>query len=142
MTAVQRLAVGARDGVIATAAMSVVLVAADATGVLRPLPPRQIMRQVLPAASERTVDVATLVGHTGYGAAAGAAYRAVLPSAHAGPVTGALYGVALWVAGYEVWVPLAGFLPPAHRDRPGRTVTMLVSHIVYGSVLGALSRAR
>ncbi len=142
MTSAHRLLVGVRNGVIATVPMSVVMGAAALVGTLRPLPPRQITQQLLPPASERIVDGAALLSHTTYGAAAGVAYELIFRTRRAGPLSGALYGAALWVLGYEVWVPIGGLLPPAHRDRLGRTLPMLAAHIVFGSVLGALPRGR
>jgi hypothetical protein len=41
---------------------------------------------------------------------------------------------------YEGWVPAAGIMPPAHRDRPSRSATMVVAHAVYGAVLGLWTR--
>ena len=53
---------------------------------------------------------------------------------------GATYGFLVWAAGYEGWVPMLGILPPAHRDRRSRVATMMLAHLVYGSVLGRLLR--
>lgn len=58
----------------------------------------------------------------------------------ANAATGAAFGLAVWAAGYEGWVPAMGVLPPAHRDKRSRALTMLAAHLVYGAVLGVASR--
>jgi hypothetical protein len=78
--------------------------------------------------------------HFGYGGAAGAAYAAVARPETRGVLTGSLFGLAVWAGGYEGWVPMIGALPPAHRDRRGRALTILLAHVVYGGALGAVAR--
>lgn len=136
-----RLLTGVGSGVVATAGMSVVLAAAALTGLLRPMPPWQITRRVFPSVSERTTGLLTALGHTAYGAAAAALYTTCVAPSRAGPSSGAGYGLALWAAGYEVWVPVARLLPPAHRDRPTRVIVMVAAHVIYGMILGALEGA-
>ncbi len=84
---------------------------------------------------------ATLAAHFGYGIAWGSAF-ALLYSRWRAPISpalqGALYGSALWAAGYAGWAPLLGLLPPPTRTHPGRWLTLVPAHWVYGGVLGAL----
>jgi len=46
-----------------------------------------------------------------------------------------------WLAGYGLWVPAIGAVPPLHRDRPGRQVALIAGHVVYGAVLAEGLRA-
>ena len=51
---------------------------------------------------------------------------------------GALFGLLVWGVSYLGWVPAAKILPPAHRDRRDRQVTMVIAHLVFGASLGLL----
>ena len=111
----------------------------------RPSPPRQVtVRMARRAGADEVVDgepeqsAATLVAHFGYGAATGALYGPLarrLP----GPalLKGAAYGLAVWAASYQGWLPAAGIMPPATRQPPERNVTLILSHLVFGTALGA-----
>jgi hypothetical protein len=85
--------------------------------------------------------LATLL-HFGFGAAAGAVFgvgasgvrRIGLASA-----IGVVYGTALYMVSYLGWVPALDIMPTATQDRPGRSITMLVAHWIYGASLGALT---
>ncbi|MDQ0769419.1 hypothetical protein QF031_002168 [Pseudarthrobacter defluvii] len=124
----------------ATGAMSVLLVAADVTGVMDYEPPRKIIDKFFPRLPLPLRNTAAIVAHFGYGIAGGSLFalaRWKRPTVG----TGLAYGAVVWAAGYEGWLPAMGILPPAHRDKPGRAVTVLVAHLLYGAVLGkALDR--
>lgn len=81
------------------------------------------------------------MAHVGYGTTFGCAF-ALLYGRWRAPMSpalqGALYGSALWAASYAGWAPLLGLLPPPTRTHPGRWLTLVPAHWVYGSVLGAL----
>jgi hypothetical protein len=132
-----RIARGAAAGVVATLAMSALVLVVRRCGVLPSLPPRDVVDRLGPALDEDTARVVTAASHLAYGAAAGAVLAAVA-GRRVGTVSGGAYGAALWVVGYEGWVPAIGALPPAHRDRPDRALPMLAAHLVYGAVLGRL----
>lgn len=51
-----------------------------------------------------------------------------------------MFGLTVWAASYGGWLPIAGVLPPAHRDKPGRAFSIIAAHIVYGVTLGLLER--
>jgi uncharacterized membrane protein YagU involved in acid resistance len=129
---------GAAAGLVATAAMSAHMLSRSSADAIGTPPPRRIAEALLPAESASTRRVAAVVLHLAIGATGGAVYGGV--RRHAGPVTGALHGMSIWVAGYEVLVPLLGVLPPAHRDSAARRAALLQAHLVYGSVLGLLLR--
>jgi hypothetical protein len=137
-----RIARGTAAGVVATLVMSAFVLALRRCGVLPSLPPRDVVDRLAPVLEEDAARVMTAASHLAYGAAAGAALAAVA-GRRTGAISGGVYGAALWVAGYDGWVPAIGALPPAHRDRPDRAVPMLAAHLVYGAVLGRLlGRAR
>jgi len=54
-------------------------------------------------------------------------------------LAGAAYGLAVWFASYEGWVPKLGALPHAHRDRWDRQAMMIGAHVAFGAVLGAIA---
>jgi hypothetical protein len=130
---------GALVGIAATLPMSALMTASVAAGVMPDQPPRRIIGELLPGLPDRAADVVTVVTHALYGGAAGAAY-ALLPLPRRSSTTGTGFGLLLWAAGYEVWVPLVGALPPAHRDHRGRVATMIAAHLVFGAVLGRSAR--
>ncbi len=100
-------------------------------------PPQRLARQMLPRESAAVRRVAAVASHVAIGVSAGALYGA---RRRRGPLTGAVYGVMVWAVGYEIVLPLLGVLPPAHRDDPGRRSALVGAHLIYGSVLGTLSR--
>jgi len=130
---------GAGTGLVATLAMSGVLVLAARRGLLKEPPPRAIVRTALPGLSEEAVDAGAILAHLGYGSAAGVLHRALLGSP--GPVASVLYGLGLYAGSYEGWVPVLGALPPAHLDDRARQASMIAGHVVYGAVL-SLAAAR
>lgn len=140
---------GAVAGVLATLPMTVLLLAGQRAGLTGRLPPSKITSKVLRAAGSRREkppghSLATAVAHFGFGAGAGAILGALYrPETRAGgALVGAAYGTVVWLASYMGWVPAAGVMPPATRDRPGRPATMLAGHWLYGAVLGALLARR
>lgn len=140
------VAVGGVCGVIATAAMTGEMWAAQRLGLIRRLPPTVLTAAVLSAVghaprTEERLNAATLVAHVGYGASCGGLFallaarlRVPLPTS----LQGVLYGSALWALSYAGWAPLLGLLPPPTRARRGRPLTLVPAHWVYGGVLGAL----
>jgi hypothetical protein len=132
---------GAVAGVAATAAMSALMVGAERGGVMPGQPPRMIVDRFAPRLDASTADTVALLMHGAYGAAAGAGY-ALGRGRRASAASGAVFGVLLWAAGYEGWVPVLGVLPPAHRDDRGRVLAMVLGHATYGAVLGALLARR
>lgn len=131
---------GIVSGLAATTAMSALLLAADRLGGVDEPPPQKVTRAALPALEEEYVPGTASVAHYGIGLAGAAAY-ALWPRRVRGVGTGILHGLAIWAVAYELLLPRAGVLPPAHRDKPGRAVTMILAHVVYGGVLGSVRRA-
>ncbi|PPF87857.1 hypothetical protein C5B96_03480 [Subtercola sp. Z020] len=133
---------GIVTGLAATAAMSVVFVGADRAGAVDRPPPRSIVDHFLPFVPPKASDRAAATTHFAYGAAGGVAFELLMHALHEPRLgrrlaSGAAFGLAVWAAGYEGWVPAMNVLPPAHRDHPARVASELAAHLVYGLSLGA-----
>ncbi|MDB5077883.1 MAG: hypothetical protein JWO42_4062 [Chloroflexi bacterium] len=135
---------GGIGGVIGTAAMSAVMMAARKTGIMGRQPPEKLVEKGLDRIgvdrTRETQDALAVVLHFGFGAAMGAffglAYRRLHPSIDAAPA-GIIFGSLVWAVSYKGWIPALGVLPPPERDQPGRQQTMILAHLVYGSTLGS-----
>ena len=140
-----RLARGAAGGVLATAAMSLVMLASRRLGVVGKLAPEHITEEALDAAGaergQAEEDVATGLAHFAYGIANGAVFAVVgprLPGPRA--LRGLLFAGGLLLISYEGWVPAARILPPLRAQSAGGAGTLVTSHIVYGLVLSLTAR--
>jgi uncharacterized membrane protein YagU involved in acid resistance len=107
-----------------------------------PLTPREIVdsgsKQLgLPLAGETAKDVTT-AAHFLYGAAAGAMIAALNPDPS--KRTGAAAGVAVWLASYMGWIPMAGTLEPATRHPARRNLLMIAVHLVWGTATAGAIR--
>jgi hypothetical protein len=138
---------GALAGLIATAPMTWAMRAA---GRLLPwtvsdrLPPRQITESALrkvggEAASPERLDALATLAHYAYGAAGGAVLgvvvnRSPLPK----PLTGALFGLAVWGGSYLGLLPAAGVRKSALNDPKERSLQMIAAHLVWGVTTAAL----
>ena len=159
---------GAAAGAIATAVMTT-LMKPGLPRVLGPRwrPRRWVPRQVADWLLDRTAGVdrrrhfgrravgdearaaAALLAHFGYGAAAGAVYGLVRGT-QAGafpdggtPAAGAAWGLVVWAAGYEGWMPRAGVRPATSDFPPSRWPLPIANHVVYGMVTaGVVERLR
>jgi hypothetical protein len=139
---------GALAGAIATIPMSAVMYAAEVAGLMGEYPPEIIAEQGLAAVGVRegedVNDAAATVAHLGFGAAAGALFgllrrRVRLPIS---PVAqGIGYGLLVYAASYDGWIPAIHIMPAPENDRPGRQPSMAAAHVVYGAVLAALLRS-
>lgn len=108
-----------------------------------PLPPREITTQALHRAgwahclNETGQRRATWAGHFAYGALAGMLFAPFVPrQQHRAIASGGLYGVAVWAASYQGWIPMLGLLKPASKQPPGRNAMMIAAHLAWGSVTG------
>jgi|TARA_Y100000114_G_scaffold157040_1_gene186701 uncharacterized membrane protein YagU involved in acid resistance len=142
-----RAARGAVAGATATVPMTAVFVAARAAGAYDTLPPTEILERLAGPTRRRRrtrpVDRWSMVLHVAFGAGAGAAFAVLAPGARGRrAVLGPVWGVLVWLASYEGWLPIAGILPPAHRDHPPRARAIAIAHLVWGMGLGLLTRRR
>jgi uncharacterized membrane protein YagU involved in acid resistance len=131
-------------GVAATAAMSVVVRAAQALNLLQRPPPASITERAL-GLPPSTVHVPTAIvngaAHLAYGAMLAvpfAALRRAAPLRSYRLLPGMAYGLAVYVANYEALLPALSLMPAAHRDTTKRVSTMIGAHLVYGAVLDQL----
>ena len=110
-----------------------------------PLPPRTITVRlaervgIAQQLDETDRRAASLAAHFGYGAAMGGVYGAVheqipLPLG----VRGAAFGLAVWAASYQGWLPAAGILPAATHQPSERNNLMIAAHVVWGVSLDVL----
>ena len=118
------------------------MLAAGRAGLMGRQPPEAIVRRtgalVAVEPRGRLADALATVAHLLFGAGTGAAY-ALLPPARRPVVRGAAVGTAVWAVSYAGWVPALGALPPAGpRPTAATRSSMVVAHLVYGAVLGAV----
>lgn len=143
MNPMRSLVEGAAGGAVGTAVMSVLMAPDAEAGRRSERPPLRIVRHLLPAAVLRRTRGGrplAMVGHIGYGCGAGALFGVLVRTPP--PLwAGVAYGVALWLAGYEGWVPAMGAMPPAHRDDPERAWRVGAAHLSYGTALSVVLRA-
>ena len=144
--AVGNLGAGAVAGILATGLMSAVMLGAKRIGLMGAMPPETITARFLDrlgwhSRSGETQDFLAVVTHVGFGATAGSLF-AVIQRRLRPPVppvvAGMVFATGVWLVSYQGWVPALGIMAPASRDRPGRPQSMLVAHLVFGAVLGAL----
>ncbi|MFI7114866.1 DUF6789 family protein [Nonomuraea sp. NPDC050227] len=129
---------GAAGGAVATAAMSVVMLAGSRAGLMEDQPPKRIARALLPGHRHRPKPGEGVVGalaHLGFGVTAGALYGLLTRGRRTPSALGVGYALTIWIASYEGWIPSLDILPPVSRDRPGRPAVMALGHVVYGSAL-------
>jgi hypothetical protein len=144
---------GALGGALGTATMSLFMAAAHRSGMLGTPPPAIIADAAIDGrgdgggASSR--NALALAGHFGFGSAAGVLFgllhRRFRPHRHSSifpALQGVTFGLLVWAVSYKGWIPALGIMPPPERDRPGRPVTMIVAHIIYGATLGAVAGRR
>jgi uncharacterized membrane protein YagU involved in acid resistance len=85
--------------------------------------------------------VITAIGHFSYGALAGTVYGAIAHRLRLPPLLkGMLYAMAVWSFSYLGWLPAAKVLRPATEHPPRRTALMIISHLVWGAVVGLITR--
>ena len=113
-----------------------------------PLPPRHLTTRLahrvglLSSLSEQDRRALTLLGHFGYGAAAGALFPALMRRSPLPPVaTGIALGLAVWTASYAGWVPLTGLMPPPGRVPLRRNLLMIAAHVVWGAGTDMITQA-
>ena len=137
MELLRNAARGAAAGLVATGAMSAVMLAFRKQ--MGEQPPDAIAKTAADAVgaepTESQADALASVLHAGFGMSVGAGY-ALLPRYLPPPVRGVALALVVWAVSYQGWVPALGILPPADDDRPARPPVMIGAHVVYGAVLG------
>ncbi|MER7128451.1 DUF6789 family protein [Streptosporangium saharense] len=132
---------GGVGGAVATAAMSAVMLAGSRAGLMEDQPPKHIVRAALPGHAHRRKPgegALAALAHFGFGITAGALFRLVSKGRRTPVPVGIGYGLAIWLASYQGWVPGVTVLPQISDDRPGRPAVMAAGHVVYGVVLATV----
>lgn len=123
-------------GVLATVAMSVLMLAGMATG-LAPMPepiPKALAALVLGGSVPQPVLMGTaILGHLGYGAVWGAALFAAIEPVRARE--GLALGAGLWIVMGLAFLPALGWGLFGTGLTPQIAVATLVLHLVYGATL-------
>ena len=139
---------GGLAGLAGTAAMSGLMAAGHAAGLLGTPPPEVITERVQEAAGVRddlpepAFTASWVAAHAAFGAAAGAGYAVVRPLLPASALAaGLLWGGAVWAVSYLGLMPALGLYPPPGRDAPGRVGVMVAAHGVYGVTVASAERA-
>jgi hypothetical protein len=144
-TAIRGVARGGVGSVVATAVMSIPFLVATSRGWTDEQPPKRISNEALDAvgidADEPVQNAVATVSHFGYGTSMGAVFG-LLYAWRRPPGPAVLHGIgfaiAVWFASYQGWTPALGLHPPITRDKPDRRIVVLIGHVVYGAVLGAV----
>ncbi|MDQ4045331.1 MAG: DUF1440 domain-containing protein [Chloroflexota bacterium] len=143
---VNRVIVGGVAGLVATAPMTVVMLALHRLLPAReqyPLPPEEITGILMdragagdPRDREQRWPL-TLLTHFGFGAVSGVGLAFVGSwTRHSPTAIGVLYSLAVWAISYLGWLPAAKILPLATRHPARRNLLMLVAHAVWGASAG------
>lgn len=151
---------GLAGGVVATVAMSAVMLGAQKLGLLGTMPPRKITDAMLGAvglrgrASKPARRALATLNHLAFGGVCGALFgvtydvwRVRAPSTadvrgHRAPlVAGLAFGTAIWAVSYAGWVPALRIMPVPKHDRPGRPASMVLAHWVFGAILAKIVAA-
>ncbi len=107
------------------------------------LPPEQITAEMAERAGvEHAVDehkAISLVNHFAYGTFAGMAYGGVSLLLAPTWYGGVVFGLLAWGGSYLGWLPLLGMRAAAKNEPVGRNAMMIVSHVVWGAVLGGFT---
>lgn len=144
----QAFLAGGLGGLVATFPMSAVMKAAELAlprWQQYPLPPEQITEELAQRAGvaqhldREDKKGLSFLNHLAYGTAMGVIFGAgsllISPSA----LTGIAFGVGVWGASYLGWLPALNMRAAAPREPFGRNAMMVVSHVVWGAFLGALT---
>lgn len=132
------MAAGAARGVVATVAMSAVMLIGVVTGAA-PIPepiPAALVTHTLGELPQPVLAVLAVAAHLAYGAAAGVVLAGLLRRV---TVWRALaYAAVLWAVMGLVWLPYLGWGLFGTAVTPAVAVATLAPHLVYGLVLGLL----
>ena len=146
-----RLSIGLCAGLLATLPMTLVMLIWHRLLPVQeqqPLPPEQVTSDMVEkAGAEDSIgrtDRRTFAWllHFGFGAATGALYIGIADRlTRPAPVTGILFGFIVWAGSYFGWLPAFNIRGAARDQSASRNALMLVAHIVWGIVVGALAQA-
>lgn len=134
-----RLLTGFGWGVVATIAMSVVMIVGTITGMApmpAPIPAAIVTRIFGPDLPQPLIMLLAIVSHLGYGAVWGALLAAFVRPVTVGKGVG--LGVFLWLIMQIAVLPFLGWGAFGMAITPMIAVATLVLHLIYGVTLGWL----
>lgn len=138
---------GVLAGSMATVAMSAIIAGGWFGGLLRTPPPKQITASLTRPTLGRSDDspgfhLTWIVMHVLYGAGCGVLFVWLRDRIRALPriPTGIVFGVGVWAVSYFGLMPGLRLYPSPRRDNPGRVLTMILAHVVFGLSLAAVDR--
>ncbi|GAC1402006.1 MAG: hypothetical protein NVSMB52_15910 [Chloroflexota bacterium] len=131
---------GSLAGIGATTAMTAVIYAGKAVGLLHTPPPQQITKNAQDSVgisrsqqSDETFNASWLAAHLGYGAGSGAGYTILRDLLPGNTITrGLIFGGSVWAVSYLGVMPALGLYPWPSEDSTSRTVVMIAAHAVFG----------
>jgi hypothetical protein len=152
MKMTERVIAGAVAGAVGTGAMTLFMrpgVARFLSSRWRPdqFVPREVVQwgaQVAGrprALTARQEGVVAAGAHLAYGMAMGALYGIIgggAGGARSPAPRGAAWGLAVWAAGYEGWMPAAGVRPATTEQPPTKWPLPIGNHVVFGVVTAAV----
>ena len=85
-------------------------------------------------------NVLGFIAHLGFGGGMGTLYGGVSPHVSLPPaMKGMGFGLLVWICSYAGWLPALGILPSPHHRTVRRNVVIILSHLVWGMLLGLLT---
>jgi hypothetical protein len=133
-----RLVYGALAGAMGAACMTVIRMAARRRGVIEKTVPQAAeewlaSRTGRPAAHPAVHHVADTVMHLGYGATLGACLGALVRGRSSSMIPrGAGFGIATWIFGSWILLPLLGVQGGAWRKSAGENAIDVLAHLTFG----------
>lgn len=111
------------------------------------LPPKQITARLAKRVKAQEVvppgkrwGLATWLAHLGYGAATASVFETVTrPLPIPAFLRGMLFAMGVWAGSYLGWLPALNVLPPATQQTGRRNMIMILSHLLWGSLIGLAS---
>lgn len=141
-----RLVAGSLAGLVASIPMGLFMIGLNRALSAHAEPPKQITARVARRLGlrkavhpGRTWEPITWAAHLGYGAASASLFPLVTRSLPIpGFLRGMLFALGIWAASYMGWLPAAHILPPANKQPARRNTVMILSHLLWGSLIGLL----
>jgi hypothetical protein len=134
---------GALAGVMATAFMTLWMIAGTALRLMKTPAPEEIAANAARQAGrqpehapEPAFHASWFAAHVAFGAVGGILYTWIRPYLpRPASAAGNLFGAGVWATSYLGWLPALGLYPSPGEDSPSRQAVMISAHAVYGVTL-------